>query len=402
MKSGIWRHIFMIFTILSYSLNAQVSVLMQPDRKATASGTISEIKETGSDNSETANSFSSEYHHVKTISESSAFPDLLMMDEGRTTYSDLNKVAANPSSNYFHTESRTVFPFRMGEFERQQIIEFPGNPGKILVIYTAPKGKLSFTISLTPTNEGTEGRLRNEYLKEIKKLSGEEKSDTLPTPDPIKYVGRNYICNGVQGCFTNQIAGSVSQLTVFECGVWLLGFKLKTNNMDSTQRARLDESLTRRFNPAALTALSPLNLKSNVGFIGDSMKDAETSSAMVNSAFKKMDWATRNVSSKERYSGFPDIYLAMHLESAKEYLRIQGKKMITGNQKPDRFFEDLNAISNAGFLPEFIMEEYDRVMIVPDDLKLNFDAYREWKKGRQISASLKEKKYIITYRNLPY
>ena len=148
--------------------------------------------------------------------------------------------------------------------------------------------------------------------------------------------------------------------------------------------------------------MSPLNLKSNVGFIGDSMKDAETSSAMVNSAFKKMDWATRNVSSKERYSGFPDIYLAMHLESAKEYLRIQGKKMITGNPKTDHFFEDLNAISNAGFLPEFIMEEYDRVMIVPDDLKLNFDAYREWKKGRQISASLKEKKYIITYRNLPY
>lgn len=61
------------------------------------------------------------------------------MDEGRTTYSDLNKVAANPSSNYFHTESRTVFPFRMGEFERQQIIEFPGNPGQISVIYVAPK-----------------------------------------------------------------------------------------------------------------------------------------------------------------------------------------------------------------------------------------------------------------------
>ncbi len=403
MKFEINRYIFIIITLLSCTLNAQVSVLLDSESKVTASGATSGILDFGIKKADAAKSSSSEFHVVKTIDESTAQPDMLTTDEGRATYRDLNKVAADPNSNFLHSESNTLFPFRMGEFERIQLIAYPNVPGRIEAIYTAQKGKSSFIISLTPTREATEGRLRDEYLKEIKKLSNEEKRNYLPKPTPVKFNGRNYICNGVQGSYADGNLRSVSQLTVFECGVWLLGIKLKAGDTDFARFSQLEESLTLRFNPARLTALSPLNLKSNVTFAGESMKDTESSSAMVNSAFKKMDWASAKVSKKERYSGFPDIYLAMHIASLTEYLRIQAKKStLSKNPTVAQFYNDLSTINDAGFLPEFIMEEYENVMIVPDEVTLNFEAYKQWKQGRELKASLKEKKYTIAYRNLPY
>ena len=119
------------------------------------------------------------------------------------------------------------------------------------------------------------------------------------------------------------------------------------------------------------------------------MKDTESSSAMVNSAFKKMDWASAKVSKKERYSGFPDIYLAMHIASLTEYLRIQAKKStLSKNPTVAQFYNDLSTINDAGFLPEFIMEEYENVMIVPDEVTLNFEAYKQWKQGRELKARM--------------
>ena len=403
MKSRITIYIFFLFTFFSYSLNAQVVVLLNSESKDTTLNVLSGASTSASTNFKADKSVSSYYHTLKTISESTSSSFFPASDDARKTYRDLNKVAADSKSNFLHSETNTVFYYTIGEFERTQIIAYPKDPGRITAIYNNQKGKSSFVVNLTPTKEGTEGRLRNEYLKEIKKLSKEEETNFLPKPTVVKFNGTHYICNGVQGSYTNGKKHSISQVTVFECGAWLMDVNLKSSDMDSVRFSQLDEGLILRFNPARLTSLSPLNLKSNVGFVGEAMKDSVLTSAMVNSAFKKMDWASDNVSIKERHSGFPDIYLAMHIASLTEYLRIQSKKKnLSKSPKAKQFFDDLNAIYNAGFLPEFIMEEYDHVMIVPANINLNFEAFSQWKLGRELSLNLKEKKYTITYRNLPY
>ncbi len=403
MKSDIRILLFNILLFSSLRLSAQVSILVDSESKTSLPASSAGTNAASSTSVNVYKPALTPYHRIITINEQLPDRDLLSSDVVRTTYTDLSKLAANSVSNFLHTETQTLFPYNMGEFERKQIISYPNDPGKLSVIYTTHKEKSTFVINLTPTKEGTEGRLRNEYLKEIRKLSKEEDTDSLPVPNILKYIGHTYVCNGVQGIFVNRKSLSVAQCAVFECGTWMLGIKLKTSDLDSAQHARLEENLMLYFNPSRYTALSPLNLKSNVGFESEVMKDTETSSAMVNSAFKKLDWASRYVSSNERHSGFPDIYLAMHVASLSEYLRIMEKRITTiRNPNSIRFFEDLNAIKLAGFLPEFIMEEYDRVMIVPDDIQLNFEAYRQWKQSREIRSGLKEKKYTITYRNLPY
>ena len=64
MKSGIGRYIFIIITLLSCTLNAQVSVLLDSESKVTASGATPGILDFGIKKADAAKSSSSEFHVV--------------------------------------------------------------------------------------------------------------------------------------------------------------------------------------------------------------------------------------------------------------------------------------------------------------------------------------------------
>ncbi len=326
----------------------------------------------------------------------------LTISSDLTNYRDVKSVAANNKSNYIHTESNTTFPYRIGDFERVQLIVFKDQPLKISAIYKAIHGKSTFSASLTPSTEATEGRLRNEFLANIKQLSKDKGKAYMPKPVFLKFKGIRYVNNGIEGTYIND-EKSFSQVNVFECGSWVLSTKVDAEGMDETQFRHFSEDLIRYFNPARLTALKPMNLKPIVDFEREALQDTVVTGAMVASAFKKIDWATENVSEKERYSGFPDIYLNMHTESLKEYLTVLGRKKSHSNIPENfRFYADLKSINEAGYLAEFVMETYENVMIVPGYVDLDFNGYNHWKQERELNVDLLKKRYKINYRALPY
>ena len=255
---------------------------------------------------------------------------------------------------------------------------------------------------MIPGTEATEGRLRNEYLANIKQLSKENSKTYLPKPTFLKFRGSRYTNNGVAGTNVNDV-NSFSQINVFECGSWLLVSKLNINGLEESQFHAFSEDLIRYFNPSKLTSVKPMNLKPIVDFDRESMIDTVVTGALVGSAFKKIDWANENVGINERYSGFPDIYLKMHTESLQEYLKILGRKT-TRSKNPEnfRFYADLKSINDAGYLAEFILEAYENVMIVPSNLDLDITGYNNWKRDRELNVDLLKKRYKINYRALPY
>lgn len=56
---------------------------------------------------------------------------------------------------------------------------------------------------------------------------------------------------------------------------------------------------------------------------------------------------------------------------------------------------ELNSIIDNGFLEEFIMEQFNMVMIIPEDLEFDFEEFDEWKKENPISINLNERFYVI-------
>ncbi|MGZ7160756.1 MAG: hypothetical protein ACXVHR_09800, partial [Methanobacterium sp.] len=71
--------------------------------------------------------------------------------------------------------------------------------------------------------------------------------------------------------------------------------------------------------------------------------------------------------------------------------------------KPDndiaKLIENVNLVIKAGYLPEFIMKQYSMVMIVPDNMKFDFEGYEKFVKEHNIpSIDLSKHYYLIIYR----
>lgn len=319
------------------------------------------------------------------------------------TYSDVVKVTAKPKSNFLYTSTGTEFPYQISEFVRKQILVSKTENGKISVTYKpileADK-KTYFSIRLLPAGFGSEGRLRNAFVETINVFSKELAVTAKPKINPVKYNGKLYYSVGVKGVFKTD-KSSFSSLTLYECGSWLMEIKIVNLNTDSLGYQNFHNELVQIFNPSRLTAVNPLYDRPNLDFNKDGLQEPTLTGVLWAAAMKKINWASSEVTNAERAAGFPDLYLNMHLESIKEYLKIE-KNKITLNSKAERYYNDLLAINNAGFLPEYIMEQYENVMIVPSNIQLNFDAYHQWKKDKDIQVNIRKKLYNISYRNLPY
>lgn len=399
---------FCYFTLLHLSitpLNGQLISIRLEDKRpqAEASSAVHQAADALSEEKYTPVNAYTVRHSFTALNELSEDTPLTMLSISTELplYREPAQVAANGKCNFLHKASGTIFPYRINGFERAKLIF--SSESKIEVIYKTAKEQSTFTVALIPADEATEGRLRNTYLAGIKQMAKEKGKNYSPKPTFLKFRGLKYTNAGVEGTYVHD-EKEFSQLQVFDCGSWVLTIQLDMKGMEEEQFKLFGNDLIRYLNPARLTALKLMNLKPNVDFDNESLKDTVVTGALVASAFKKMDWATENVSERERYAGFPDIYLTMHTESLREYLRILTRKP-NRTKSPEnlRFYADLKAIHDAGFLNEFVVETYENVMIVPEHIQLNFPAYRKWKQQREeLKVDLLKKRYKINYRPLPY
>jgi len=116
------------------------------------------------------------------------------------------------------------------------------------------------------------------------------------------------------------------------------------------------------------------------------------------SAFKKISWALDNVDSLERAAGFPDLYLGLQVESLKEFVQFEKRKKWNRQQSTTDYLNELNRIIDAGFLEEFIMEQFDMIMIVPQDVTLDFEGFQKWKETHPTTIDLNQRFYVVSYK----
>jgi hypothetical protein len=209
-------------------------------------------------------------------------------------------------------------------------------------------------------------------------------------------VGEKYICNGFKAKIVSD-TNIEDRLILFECGTWFLKIRITSNEFNSVQIDSIENKFLEIFNPTTLTETKPLNLKSDLAVAPAIGKDKIMLDAVLKSAFKKLEWANSNVSEKERVSGFPDLYLNMHIEAFKEFADFEKENEHLTNEPNGKYITEINKILKSGYLPEFIMQQYKMVTIVPENLKLDFDGYSKWAAENKISIDLNNRYYLITY-----
>ena len=300
---------------------------------------------------------------------------------------------------YEHKYSNTKFPQTLENgFELTEVYAFDTKKKNIGATYekkTAPTGKLN--IYIYPAKDGTENRLRNEYLNSMQSVTNSTNNDGLgATQYPVKFSGNKFDCNGFKAHFKSE-KDEFSSLSVYECGTWFFKSRLTTLEKDSVELIAIENTVLKRFDPSHLTEQKQLNQKADITFDKFAFQDSVLLGSVMGSAFKKTKWVIDNVPERERASGFPGHYLEMQLESFKEFVEFEKRFNYKKSTYTQNYLNQINSLINDGFLDEFIMKQFSMVMIVPKNQKFDFDGYELWKSNNEITIDLDQLFYVISF-----
>lgn len=301
-------------------------------------------------------------------------------------------------NGFEHKFSKTEFPQSLENgFELTEIYAFDKKKKNIGVTYeknTEPKGKLN--IYIYPAENGTEDRLRNEYITSMQSVANLTDNGLGATQYPVKFNGNKYECNGFKAEFKSNNQES-SNLSVYECGTWFFKIRLTTKANDSTQISNLENKILKTFDPSHLTKQKPLNPKADIRFGKKAFKDSIMLGSAMGSAYKKLEWVMDNVPKKERASGFPGHYLELQIASLEEFVEFDKIYDYRKTDYTKNYLNQVNSLIDSGFLDEFIMKEFSMVMIVPKNHEFDFNGYEKWKAKNEINISLNEVFYVIAF-----
>ncbi len=216
--------------------------------------------------------------------------------------------AIKSNGDFVHSFTGMTFPERIESYSRKSIYSFTKSDDDIEVTYENSY-KTSVAIKIYPAGDGTEGRLRYEYLKTLQNISDAANKTVGFDQGPVRKVGAKYICNGFKTVSKSRDKSEINQLVLYECGTWFLRIKITSRNLDSTNIEALEETFLNKYDPTKLTELKSLNPKSEFIVAPALGKDRERAKFILKSGFKKLEWANNNVPENERASGFPDLYL---------------------------------------------------------------------------------------------
>jgi hypothetical protein len=189
-----------------------------------------------------------------------------------------------------------------------------------------------------------------------------------------------------------------SQLTLFECGEWFFKIRITTSSLDTAEINGLEREALHSIDPTRLVKCSRFNPRAQVYIAEAAATDSLMLGSAMGSAFKKISWALQHVDSLERAAGFPDLYLGLQVESLKEFAQFGKGKKWNRKQSTADYLDELNRIIDAGYAEEFIMEQFDMIMIVPKEVTLDFEGFQNWKQTHPVTINLNERYYLVSYK----
>lgn len=294
---------------------------------------------------------------------------------------------------YVHSRTMTEFPENIGTYQRQGVYSFDKKKENIGSTYKS--GETTLSVYLYPAGDGSEGRLRNQYLQALQDMSDVSKSGIHAEQGYKFFKKGDYKVNGFSAITPDE---PKSQLTLFECGQWFLKIRITTSSLDTAQINGLEREVLNSFDPTRLVKSSRLNSKADVYFAKAAFRDSLMLGSAMGSAFKKISWALENVDSLERAAGFPDLYLGLQVESLREFIQFEKRQKWNRQQSTTDYLNELNQIIDAGFLEEFIMEQFNMIMIVPKEITLDFEGFQKWKQTHPITINLNQRFYVVSYK----
>lgn len=304
------------------------------------------------------------------------------------------------NDDYYHNPSGFMFPLEMLDFSRDEIYSYDQEKRNIGVSYksTGSTHETSITLYVYPAGNGTEGRLRDEYLASLQEITNITKSGINATQQATSFNNDGLTINGFKAEI--DLNQRKSTLAVFECARWFFKIRITSDHDDFEDHSNIQQKILDLYQPTNLVKSAPLAPLASIYFAPVAFADSVILGSAMGSAFGKMSWASENVDSLELISGFPDLYLDLHISSLLEFVEFERKyPEYSKTQHTEDYLRELNRIIDSGFLSEFILDQYNMIMIIPDEVEkdLDFERFYKWREKNPINIDLNRKFYVISY-----
>lgn len=298
--------------------------------------------------------------------------------------------------DYYHDSTQTTFPEKFGEMIRTEIISYNNHHTNIGVSYYDPSTSTKITVYVYPAGTATEYRLINEYFFALQSIANTVNEEIKATQSNFPFSKDGYRVIGITAHMERIINSQNSVLSIFECGPWFLKYRI-TSSLDLKTIEGFQNRLLEIFSPIDLVKKYPLKQNSTVWIAPAALKDSSMLYSTLFWAYGKAGWVHDSVDSLERCSGFPSLYLEEHVRPIANMISKWDSSRYGHKTTQFEPFKSLKKIADAGFLNELIMDEYSMLLITPKDLKLDIQAYREWKKKNLPGFNLHSKLFLLEY-----
>jgi hypothetical protein len=299
--------------------------------------------------------------------------------------------------NYTHAATRVDFPEKVEQYRRINVRAYNKEQTDVGASYEwfNDQKQTLVTVYVFPAYDGREGRLRRHYLSAMNDMRGTAGDALGPVHTPRLYYWEQYRLNGFSATL---VGAKASRVTVFECGQWFFKIRSTTALLDSAELSTLESRFLDAFQPARMVRDFPLNVKGEIVMAVESLRDSLMMNCTIQSATQKMRWAQTKVDSLERLSGFPDLYLELHVTSFRKFAETASSSKAKGKSRTTKYVKELNQLIDAGFLEEFVVEYCSGVIIVPADTVLDIEGYQKWRKKNKSKSDIDHRFHVILYR----
>ncbi len=311
------------------------------------------------------------------------------------------------NENYLHAATHFNFPDTLfGNFRRQDVYSFDKQEHSIGVTYEnfCGRTKTVFSIYLYPAGMAFEGRLRHEYQTSMQAVVNHTETELHARQYIFPYESKKYICNGIAALIKTD-KHELAQMTLFEAGTWFYKIMITSDRADTVLLSDLRTKILQAFEPTELTDLVPLHKRISVYMQKSAFRDSVLLGSAMASAYRKIDWVMDNVERNVRATGFPDLYLNLHVAGLKAFMEFQHRENVAQSGQAwyrspftENYLRQLQLISNAGFLEEFVMDQYDMLLIIPKEITVQkYNDYLRWKSQHDIGIDLDDTFYILSF-----
>lgn len=278
--------------------------------------------------------------------------------------------------DYAQPATNIVFPENIDGYLRSDLSTFDKAETDITATYK--DDKTTITVYIYPAEYASGSYLRREFIYSLKAIAIVNDRNIEAQESLHRYEKNGYKINGFHALVNNP-DGTKTALEIYGCGVWHFKIRISTRSLDTMAINDLFAKARAIFKPEELVKISDLSLAPQITISRSALSDSLLLGCTMGEALEEAKWS-EHIDKTELISGFPDVYLDMHISGIKAFIKFADEhKDFMATKTTYDYIDQIRMLIANDFLDEYILEHYNNLLIRSENGNVDFKAYNQWK-----------------------